>query len=97
MSTTEIKIELDELEKRKLEKNANSMGLSVEAVIKLMIDQFNRSCRIKRKDSLDDFSTLPREVEEAMLIAKAEEFGLIKDTSEEVHNIESLRRRWLDK
>ncbi|BDR55768.1 hypothetical protein KIMC2_03300 [Xylocopilactobacillus apis] len=55
MSTTEIKIGLDELEKRKLEKNANSMGLSVEEVIKLMIDQFNRSCRIKRKDSLDDF------------------------------------------
>lgn len=29
-----------------------------------------------------------------MVLAKAEEYGLVKDTSEDVKNIDDLRQRW---
>lgn len=46
------------------------------------------------KDSLDHYQKLPPEVERAMFIAKGEELGLVKDTSEPVTDFEKLKNRW---
>ncbi|MDF7683333.1 hypothetical protein PT287_07440 [Lactobacillus sp. ESL0679] len=49
------------------------------------------------EDSLNSADGLPKEVENAMSVAKAEELGLINDTSESVTSIKSLRKRWRGK
>lgn len=98
MATAQIGVRLSEKEKNELEKNAEAIGLTAQSAIKVMISQFNHdkgfSYPINRKDSLDDIHKLPHEVEKAMLIAKAEEYGLIDDTSEDVKSIDDLRKRW---
>lgn len=47
------------------------------------------------RDSLDHYRELPVEVEQAMMIAKLEELGLIEDTGEVVDDFEDLKTRWL--
>ncbi|BDR57137.1 hypothetical protein [Xylocopilactobacillus apis] len=91
MSTSKIEISLEDQEKRDLEKNAKAIGLSVSEAIKMMITQFNNSYPINR-----DVMVLPYEIEKSMLIAKAEEFGLIEDSSEEIDDINTLKHRWLN-
>lgn len=97
MATTQIGIRLSQKEKSELEKNAQAIGLTAQSAIKVMISQFNHDKGFKypitRKASLDEVKELPEEVEKAMLIAKAEEYGLIKDTSEDVTSVADLRKR----
>lgn len=98
MATTQIGIRLSKKEKSELEKNAEAIGLTAQSAIKVMISQFNHDKGFKypitRKTSLDNVEKLPEEVEKAMLLAKAEEYGLIKDTSEDVESVADLRKRW---
>ena len=42
---------------------------------------------------LNDFEELPKEVEQAMKLVKAEELGLVKDQSELGAGLEALRQR----
>jgi DNA-damage-inducible protein J len=96
----QLGIRLEDKEKAELEKNAHALGLTAASAVKMMIAQFNydKGFRfpINRRDSLDKVEKLPKEVEKALLVAKAEELGLIKDTSETVENIDDLRKRWGD-
>jgi DNA-damage-inducible protein J len=98
MTTTQIGIRIDENEKKELEKNAKALGLTASSAIKMMIAKFNYdkgfSVPMTTKDSLDNYQKLPPEVEKAMFIAKGEELGLIKDTSEPVTDFEKLKDRW---
>ena len=98
MPTSQLGIRLDNKEKSELEKNAHALGLSASSAVKMMISQFNHDkgfrYPVNRMDSLDKVDKLPAEVEKAMVLAKAEEYGLVKDTSEDVKNIDDLRQRW---
>ena len=51
------------------------------------------SNKANRGFSLNDFEELPKEVEQAMKLVKAEELGLVKDQSELVAGLEALRQR----
>ncbi len=51
--------------------------------------------KMTTRDSLDHYRELPVEVEQAMIIAKLEELGLIEDTGEVVDDFEELKTRWL--
>ena len=97
MTSSQIRIRLSKQEKSEFEKNAQTIGLTTSAAIKLFIAKVNRdkgfSDRLPRKDS-DEISKLPLAVEKAMLIAKAEEVGLLEDTSERIGSIVELRQRW---
>jgi DNA-damage-inducible protein J len=94
MTTAQIGIRLDEKEKREFEKTANALGLSTSTAIKMFIAKFNRDKGFDFPITLDNASKLPEEVEKAMIIAKAEEFGIINDTSEKVTDFKSLRDKW---
>ena len=89
-------IRLDKKEKEELEKNARALGISGATAVKMMISQFNHdkgfSYPLNRKDSLNKLEELPEEVEKAMITAKAEELGLIKDTSVEVNNLNEWKK-----
>ncbi len=51
------------------------------------------SNKSNRGFSLNDFEELPKEVEQAMKLVKAEELGLVKDQSELGAGLEALRQR----
>ncbi|MCI1664541.1 type II toxin-antitoxin system RelB/DinJ family antitoxin [Bifidobacterium crudilactis] len=94
MSTVQIGIRIDEQEKREFEETATALGISPTAAIKMFIAKFIRDKGINFPVTLNDEVRLPEEVEKAMIIAKAEEYGLLPDTSETVSDISSLRSRW---
>lgn len=97
MPTSQLGIRLDDQEKRDLERNAKALGLNASSAIKMMIAQFNHDkgfrFPINRKDSIDKVDHLPAEVEKAMVLAKAEEYGLVEDTSKNVDSVDDLRKR----
>lgn len=94
MATAQIGIRLDEKEKREFEETANALGLTASTAIKMFIAKFNRDKGFGFPMTLDDTHRLPEEVEKAMIIAKAEELGLLQDESERVTDIRALRKRW---
>lgn len=57
-------------------------------------DQGSNFSRHRKTDSIDKVEYLPEEVKKAMALAKAEEHGLVKDTSKIVNNMDNLRKRW---
>ncbi|MDF7669337.1 hypothetical protein [Lactobacillus sp. ESL0703] len=101
MATVQIGVRLSEKEKNEFENNAKAIGLTASAALKVFIAKFNHdkgfSYPITAEDNLNSADRLPKEVENAMIIAKAEELGLIDDTSESVTSIEDLRKRWENK
>ncbi|GAB2027394.1 type II toxin-antitoxin system RelB/DinJ family antitoxin [Lactovum odontotermitis] len=94
MATAQIGIRLDEKEKREFEQTANALGLTASTAIKMFIAKFNRDKGFDFPITLDTVPKIPEEVERAMIIAKAEELGLIADESEKVTDIRALRKRW---
>lgn len=98
MASAQIGVRLDEKEKDEFEQNAKKIGLTASAAIKMFIAKFNYdkgfSYPVTTKKAESTVSQLPVEVEKALLIARAEELGLIEDNSEKVTDIESLRLRW---
>lgn len=100
MATVQLGIRLDEKEKQELERNAKALGLNAATAVKMLISQFNYdkgfSVPINRKESLDTVEKFPKSVETAMLLAAAEEAGLVEDESIEVTDLDAWRKRWTD-
>jgi len=99
MATSQIGIRLDEQEKKEFEKNAKAIGLTTSTAIKMFIAKFNLDKGFSypiTSQREDEIVRLPPEIEKAMVIAKAEELGLLDDSSEPVHDIQELRKRWTD-
>ncbi|MDR1013067.1 MAG: type II toxin-antitoxin system RelB/DinJ family antitoxin [Lactobacillales bacterium] len=94
MATVQIGIRIDEKEKREFEATANALGLTASTAIKMFIAKFNRDKGFDFPVTLANVEKIPEEVEKAMIIAKAEEYGLIPDESETVTDLSSLRQRW---
>jgi antitoxin component of RelBE/YafQ-DinJ toxin-antitoxin module len=94
MPTVQLGIRLDEKEKREFEANANALGMSGATAIKMFIAKFNRDKGFDYPMTLDKVSKLPEEVEKAMIIAKAAEFGLLLDESQTITDMSILRKRW---
>ncbi len=98
MATSEIVIRLDDKEKHEFEQNAKAIGITTSSAIKMFIAKFNCdkgfSYPVTAKESIKTRKS-PEEVEKALVIAKAEELGLLEDTSERVTNIQNLRHRWV--
>ncbi|MDR3190495.1 MAG: type II toxin-antitoxin system RelB/DinJ family antitoxin [Lactobacillaceae bacterium] len=94
MTMAQIGIRLDEREKIEFEKIANSLGMSTTTAIKMFIAKFNRDKGFDYPVTLDNINKLPEEVEKAMIIAKAEEYGILIDQSETVDDISELKKRW---
>lgn len=100
MATVQLGIRLDEKEKQELERNAKALGLNAATAVKMLISQFNYdkgfSVPINRKASLDTPAKLPKSIEKAMLLAAAEEAGVVNDESIEVTDLDAWRQRWTD-
>lgn len=95
MALSQIGFWLDEKEKREFEKNAKAIGLTPSMALKMFITKFNRDKGFSYPVNAKDTPPLPEAVEKAMLIAKAEELGLLADTSEQVTDFQALRQRWV--
>jgi DNA-damage-inducible protein J len=80
MATSQIGIRIDEIEKKEFEKTANSLGISPSSAIKMFIAKFNRDKGFGYPITLSNVAEIPEEVEKAMLIAKAEEYGFLTET-----------------
>lgn len=99
MTISQIIIQLDEQEKRKFEENAKAIGLTTSTAIKIFIAKFNLDKGFSypiTSQRADEIVRLPPEIEKAMVIAKAEELGLLDESSEPVHDIQELRKKWTD-
>ena len=74
--------------------------MTAAKVVKILISQFNHdkglSYPVNRKETDRLDKNLPSEVEKAMVIAKAEELGLIKDSSIKVDNLDDWKKRWTE-
>ncbi len=99
MTDKTIEIRLSKKEKVEFEQNAKNIGLTAAAAIKVFITKFNYDqgfgYPVITKKVSKGVSHLPIEVEKALLIARAEELGLLEDNSEMVDDIQGLRLRWL--
>jgi len=62
----------------------------------MLIAKFNRDKGFGFPITLDAAGKLPEEVEKEMIAAKAAEYGLLPDESEQVNSIRKLRDRWAD-
>lgn len=98
MAMSQITIRLDEQEKKKFEKNAEAIGLTTSTAIKMFIAKFNLDKGFSypiTSQNEDEIVRLPPEIERAMVITKAEELGLLDESSEPVHDIQELRKKWM--
>lgn len=100
MSTIQFGIRLDKKEKQELDDNAKKIGLTAATAVKMLISQFNQDKRFsypvnRKEDNISD-TNLPSEVEKGIVIAKAEELGLIKDSSIKVDNLDDWKKRWTE-
>lgn len=97
MSTIQFGIRLDKKEKQELDDNAKQIGLTAATAVKMLISQFKGfSYPVNRKEDNISDTNLPSEVEKAIVIAKAEELGLIKDSSIKVDNLDDWKKRWTE-
>jgi len=94
LATAQIGIRIDSEQKREFEQTAKALGLSSSTAIKMLISKFNRDKGFGFPVTLDAIEKLPEEVEKAMIIAKAADYGLLADESEPVKSIKELRNRW---
>ena len=97
MSTIQFGIRLDKKEKQELDDNAKQIGLTAATAVKMLISQFKGfSYPVNRKEDNISDTNLPSEVEKAIVIAKAEELDLIKDSSIKVDNLDDWKKRWTE-
>ena len=100
MSTIQFGIRLDKKEKQELDENAKQIGLTAATAVKMLISQFNHdkgfSYSVNRKETDTSDTNLPPEVEKARVLAKAEELGLVKDSSIKVDNLDDWKKRWTE-
>ena len=100
MSTVQFGIRLDKKEKQELDDNAKQIGLTAATAVKMLISQFNHdkgfNYSVNHKETDTSDTNLPPELEKAMVLAKAEELGLIKDSSIKVDNLDDWKKRWTE-